>query len=108
MYNLSNAFIQLGFVVGPIGGGALMMAFGFWNMSIILGGLVFLYAAVFAWSFRGGIVAGATGEDVDEATRPLKKKQLDAAEGSVEGKPQAVSVHVAKETVPEGVVEVAV
>ena len=46
IYAVNTATVQLGFMVGPVGGGALKQLFGFEIMSVALGLIVALYALV--------------------------------------------------------------
>jgi MFS family permease len=78
IYAMSTAAVQSGFMVGPIGGGALMEMFGFWAMSIILGSAVFFYTFFVVKIFRGteeGRSAkeiGAHGGDVEMAVQEAR------------------------------------
>jgi len=46
IFTLQTAAIQVGFIVGPVCGSALMQGFSFQVMSIVLGGLMILFAPV--------------------------------------------------------------
>tara|TARA_B110000208_G_scaffold5262_1_gene6817 strand:+ start:116 stop:1726 length:1611 start_codon:yes stop_codon:yes gene_type:complete len=51
IYAINTATVQLGFMVGPVGGGAMKELFGFQTMSIVLGLIVALYAFVVIATF---------------------------------------------------------
>ena len=44
VYTLANSATQIGFFVGPVGGSAIMQATSFQVMSLVLGGIMVLYA----------------------------------------------------------------
>lgn len=54
VYSLSTAATQLGFLIGPVGGSAVMASSGFGLMCLMLGGVMWLYSPLLRMVYNRG------------------------------------------------------